>query len=58
MSQWYANTLGFAIRDRFMLTRSDGRKIQIARIEIPGLKMNGSQFEGSILPNRSGERQG
>jgi catechol 2,3-dioxygenase-like lactoylglutathione lyase family enzyme len=58
VSQWYADVLGFQIRDRFTLTRPDNQKIQIVRVEIPGLQMNISQFPGSISPERSGDRQG
>jgi catechol 2,3-dioxygenase-like lactoylglutathione lyase family enzyme len=58
VSQWYVNTLGFKQTDRFTLTRPDGGKIQVARVEIPGLQMNISQFEGSVSPDRTGERQG
>jgi catechol 2,3-dioxygenase-like lactoylglutathione lyase family enzyme len=58
VSQWYADILGFTTRDRFTLTRPDGSKIQVARVEIPGLQMNISQFDGSTSPNRNGERQG
>lgn len=58
MSQWYADVLGFTIRDRFTLTRPDGRTIQIVRVEIPGLRVNISQFEGSVAPERTEERQG
>ncbi|NJL36809.1 MAG: VOC family protein [Leptolyngbyaceae cyanobacterium RM2_2_4] len=47
-----------AISDRFTLTRPDGRQIDVARIEIPSLRMNISRFEGSVAPNRTGENQG
>lgn len=58
VSQWYANVLGFKIHDRFTLTRPDNQKIQVVRVEIPGLQMDISQFPGSTSPDRSGERQG
>jgi catechol 2,3-dioxygenase-like lactoylglutathione lyase family enzyme len=58
VSKWYADMLGFTIGDRFTLTRPDGKQIQVVRIAMPGLKMNISQFDGSVTPNRSGERQG
>jgi catechol 2,3-dioxygenase-like lactoylglutathione lyase family enzyme len=58
VSHWYADVLGFQIRDRFTLTRPDNQKIQIVRVEIPGLRMNISQFPGFISPERSGENQG
>lgn len=57
-SKWYADMLGFKIRDRLTLTRPTGGKIQVVRIEIPGLQMNISQFDGSVSPNQNGERQG
>jgi catechol 2,3-dioxygenase-like lactoylglutathione lyase family enzyme len=57
-TQWYVDMLGFTIRDRFTLTRPDGSTLQIARVELPGLRMNISQFEGSVAPERTGERQG
>lgn len=58
VSQWYANYLGFTITDRFTLTRPDGRQIDVARIERPGLKLNISQFPGSVSSDRSTENQG
>jgi catechol 2,3-dioxygenase-like lactoylglutathione lyase family enzyme len=58
VSQWYADLLGFTVRDHFILTRPDGKSIRVARVEIPGLRMNISQFDGSIEPERTGERQG
>lgn len=58
VSNWYADVLGFTIRDRFTLTRPTGDTIQIVRVETPGLMMNISQFEGSVSPDRTGERQG
>jgi catechol 2,3-dioxygenase-like lactoylglutathione lyase family enzyme len=58
VSQWYVETLGFTISDRFTLTRPDGTTLQIARVEIPGLRMNIAQFEGSVAPERTEERQG
>jgi catechol 2,3-dioxygenase-like lactoylglutathione lyase family enzyme len=58
VSKWYADVLGFKIRDRLTLTRPTGGKIQVVRVAIPGLQMNISQFDGSISPNRNGERQG
>ncbi len=58
VSQWYVEILGFTQSDRFTLTRPDGQQIQVARIELPGLKMNISQFDNSITPDRNGEHQG
>lgn len=58
VSKWYADILGFTISDRFALTRPDGSKIQVARVEIPGLRMNISQFEVSVPSDRNEERQG
>ena len=51
MSQWYADTLGFTISDRFTLTRSDGVLINVARVEIPGLRMNISHVDGTVPPD-------
>jgi catechol 2,3-dioxygenase-like lactoylglutathione lyase family enzyme len=58
LSKWYVQMLGFTIRDRFTLARPTGEKIQVVRVEIPGLKMNISQFDNSISPARVGEHQG
>lgn len=58
VSRWYADNLGFTIRDRFTLTRPDGRTIDVVRIEIPGLRMNISHFDSSVSPNRTTENQG
>ncbi|MGF1569341.1 MAG: VOC family protein [Nodosilinea sp.] len=58
VSQWYADYLGFILTDRFMLTRPDGSQIDVARLEIPGLRMNVSKFPGSVPSNRSTENQG
>jgi catechol 2,3-dioxygenase-like lactoylglutathione lyase family enzyme len=58
VSQWYVDNLGFTVSDRFTLTRPDGRKIDVARIEIPGLRMNVSRFDGSVPPERKNENQG
>lgn len=58
VSKWYADVLGFKISDRLTLTRSTGGKIQVVRVEIPGLQVNISQFAGSVSPDQNGERQG
>jgi catechol 2,3-dioxygenase-like lactoylglutathione lyase family enzyme len=58
VSQWYADYLSFTITDRFTLTRPDGRQIDVARIEIPGLRMNISKFPGSVSSDQSTENQG
>jgi catechol 2,3-dioxygenase-like lactoylglutathione lyase family enzyme len=58
VSQWYVKVLGFKQTNRFTLTRPDGQKIQVVRVEVPGLQMNVSQFPSSVSLNREGERQG
>lgn len=58
VSQWYVDTLGFTIGDRFTLTRPDGSEVQVVRVEIPGLQMNISKFDGSVSPNRGVDEQG
>lgn len=58
VSQWYVDTLGFTVSDRFTLTRPNGSQIQVVRIETPGLQMNISEFDGSVAPNRTVDEQG
>jgi catechol 2,3-dioxygenase-like lactoylglutathione lyase family enzyme len=58
VSRWYADILGFMISDRFTLTRPNGSQIDVIRIEVPGLRMNISRFDDSVVPNRTSENQG
>ncbi|NJN89374.1 MAG: VOC family protein [Leptolyngbyaceae cyanobacterium SL_5_14] len=58
VSQWYVEMLGFTVSDRFTLTRPNGSLVQVVRVEIPGLQMNISEFEGSVSPNRTVDEQG
>jgi catechol 2,3-dioxygenase-like lactoylglutathione lyase family enzyme len=58
VSQWYVDTLGFTVSDRFILTRPNGSQVQVVRVEIPGLQINISEFDGSVSPNRTVDEQG
>ncbi|MBD2068632.1 VOC family protein [Leptolyngbya sp. FACHB-671] len=58
VSQWYVDTLGFTISDRFTLTRPNGSQVQVVRIETLGLQMNISEFDGSVAPDRTVDEQG
>lgn len=57
-AQWYVDYLGFNITARFLLTRPDGRQIDVIRIARPGLQLNISKFPGSVPSNRNTENQG
>lgn len=58
MSQWYVDRLDFTITDRFTLTRPNGSQIEVARVEIPGLRLNLSKFPDSVPRDQRVETQG